>query len=161
MKVFLGGSISIKRFGAETSMLVEDLMAEQTEFLIGDADGADRELQEYLECSYYGLVTVYACNGKARNNVGGWEVKAINVPAGLYGREYYEQKDIAMTAACDVGLMVWDGKSKGTLNNIKRLVNAGKLCYVCIPKLRYKFSVRWDSGIQRLIEIVNKEILDD
>lgn len=156
MKVFLGGSISIKRFGVETSMLVEDFMSEQTDFLIGDADGADRELQEYLECSYYGLVTVYACNGKARNNVGGWEVKAINVPAGLYGREYYEQKDIAMTVACDVGLMVWDGKSKGTLNNIKRLIDAGKQCYVCIPHLREKHSLRWNSDLQNLINKLNQ-----
>ena len=156
MKVFIGGSINIKEFGLEAAMLIEDFMSDNLDVLIGDASGVDKEVQGYLDSSYYGGVTVYACNGKARNNVGGWNVKAINVPTVLSGREYYEQKDIAMTNDCDFGLMIWDGKSKGTLNNIKRLIDAGKQCYVCIPHLKERHSLRWNSDLQNLIQKINQ-----
>ena len=156
MKVFVGGSISINDFGLEASILLEDFMSEYMDVLVGDANGVDADVQEYLMSSYYGLVTVYACNGKARNNIGSWEVKTINVPAGLHGRKYYEQKDIAMTNDCDFGLMIWDGKSKGTLNNIKRLIDAGKQCYVCLPHLKERHSLRWNSDLQNLINRNNQ-----
>lgn len=156
MKVFIGGSISIKDFGLEAGLLIEDFMSDYIDVLVGDASGVDKDVQTYLDASYYGNVTVYACNGKARNNVGGWKVKAIDVPTGLYGREYYEQKDVAMTNDCDFGLMIWDGKSKGTLNNIKRLIEAGKQCYVCIPHLKEKHSLRWNSDLQNLIKKINQ-----
>jgi hypothetical protein len=35
---------------------------------------------------------------------------------------FYKQKDIAMANDCDCGYMVWGGKSRGTKNNIIRLV---------------------------------------
>lgn len=153
MKVFIGGSMSIKNIGLNAQEQLEKIMDDIDDVLIGDADGVDKDAQEYLESCWYGRVTVYACNGKARNNVGDWEVKTVNVPAGKYGREYYEQKDIAMTNDCDYGLMIWDGKSKGTFNNIKRLIDNRKLCIVCIPHLKKTCHIRWNCDLHKIIEI--------
>lgn len=39
-------------------------------------------------------------------------------------------KDKAMIEACDAGLAVWDGQSRGTQANINALRNSGKPVYV-------------------------------
>jgi len=40
--------------------------------------------------------------------------------------EYYATKDRAMASEATVGLMLWDGASRGTLLNVLRLVAQGK-----------------------------------
>src|SRR5271170_2059874 len=69
-----------------------------------------------------GLYTV-----AARNNVGGWRVRKISATGTRRGSlDFYTEKDRAMTDAATVGLMVWDGKSAGTLLNALRLLNQRK-----------------------------------
>ena len=52
-----------------------------------------------------------------RNNVGDWPTREIDAPRGARGFDYYSLKDRAMAEAAEYGLMLWDGKSKGTVNN--------------------------------------------
>ncbi len=139
MKVFIGGSIGIKYLDYSVRDELDKYMNGELEILIGDAYGVDSLVQKY--CHVYPNITVYASNGKARNNVGNWEVKPIVVPNGVCGREFYTQKDIAMTQDCDFGFMVWDGTSKGTLANILRLINCGKGCNVYLANKRQMKSI--------------------
>ena len=126
MKVFIGGSISIKYLDYEVQDELDKIMQGELDILIGDAYGVDSLIQKYCYKNGYDNVKIYACNGKARNNIGSWSVEAINVSNNLSGRDFYTQKDIEMSAVCDYGFMIWDGKSKGTFANIKRLNMCGK-----------------------------------
>ncbi|MCI9407028.1 MAG: hypothetical protein HFK06_01575 [Clostridia bacterium] len=126
MKVFIGGSISIKYLDYEVQDELDKIMQGELDILIGDAYGVDSLIQKYCYKNGYNNVKIYACNGKARNNIGSWSVEAINVSNNLSGRDFYTQKDIEMSAVCDYGFMIWDGKSKGTFANIKRLNMCGK-----------------------------------
>src|SRR5260370_38273273 len=67
-----------------------------------------------------------------RNNVGGWNTRIILAPKGARGSGYYSVKDEEMTKESTVGLMLWDGKSKGTLANISRLLDQGKKVVVYV-----------------------------
>ena len=40
--------------------------------------------------------------------------------------KYYAFKDIEMAKESDYGIMIWDGESKGTLNNINNLLRQNK-----------------------------------
>ena len=115
MTVFIGGSISIQHLGKEVKSKLTELMNCKINILVGDANGVDRLVQEHLKENWYWKVWVYASNGRARNNVGNWNVRAVEVSDGVYGRAYYTPKDIAMTKDCDYGFMIWDGTSQGTL----------------------------------------------
>lgn len=97
-------------------------------------------------------VKVYASNGRARNNIGLWKLQAIEVPSSVYGREFYTYKDYAMSADCDFGFMIWDGKSKGTLANIKRLLDYGKGVNVYLSEKRLMKSVNCYKEYTSLLE---------
>lgn len=70
-------------------------------------------------------MTVYVSGDKTRNNIGDFNEKHINAD-GLKGFEFYRQKDIAMAKDADCGLMLWDGKTKGTACNIRDMREMGK-----------------------------------
>lgn len=128
-KVFVGGSISIKSLDDNIIARLNGIINKNHTVLIGDAYGADKEVQQYFASHKYKAVTVYTCNNRVRNNLGDWNVSSVTVN-GLYGRELYTQKDIAMTNDCDIALMLWDGNSVGTLNNIRLLRSLNKRCIV-------------------------------
>lgn len=90
--------------------------------LVGDCYGVDTSVQEFLMLRNYNNVYVYACNGKARNNIGNRPVNSAAVSKFVTGFDFYVQKDIAMAKDADYGLMIWNGKSRGTLNNIINLL---------------------------------------
>lgn len=123
--VFIGGSRRLSRLNAVIRGRLDNIIARGHAVLIGDANGGDRAVQAYLAKQGYRSVTVYCTNGDCRNNVGQWPVQSV--AAGKQrGFEYYALKDAAMTADADCGFMLWDGESKGTLFNIRRLLAAGK-----------------------------------
>lgn len=124
MKVFIGGSISIKELDCTVKSELNKLIESKREILVGDAYGVDSLIQKYFFDNGYRKVTVYTCNRHPRNNIGDFKVKNINPSLGA-GREFYTEKDRAMSYDCDFGFMIWDGKSKGTLANIRRLAKLG------------------------------------
>ncbi len=136
MIVFIGGSISVKYLEYEVQDELDKIMQGELEILVGDAYGVDSLIQKYCYENGYDNVKVYASNGKARNNIGSWKIEAVYVPSCITGREFYTQKDIEMSAVCDYGFMIWDGKSKGTLANIERLVMCRKGCKVYLSAKR-------------------------
>lgn len=152
MKVFIGGSIGLKYLDSAITDELDKYMNGELEVLVGDAYGIDSMVQEYLSEHDYDNVTVYASNGKARNNIGGWKAANIEVPSGVFGRDFYTYKDVAMTTACDFALMIWNGKSQGTRNNILRLINAGKGVNVYLSEKRQMKSLNCYIDYKRLLE---------
>jgi hypothetical protein len=50
---------------------------------------------------------------QSRNNVGGWPVRVIRPGHARKDFDYYATKDRAMAAAATIGLMLWEGQSRG------------------------------------------------
>lgn len=123
--VFIGGSRAISKLNAALRERLDHFMQRRCTIVIGDANGADKAVQQYLASCGYQLVVVY-CMDRCRNNAGGWTINRIHGPAGPRDFAYYSVKDKAMADDAKCGLMLWDGESKGTLNNIQTLLEAGK-----------------------------------
>jgi len=142
--VFLAGSLPIKVLSAEGRKRLDNLIDLGVHFVIGDAPGADTLLQKYLLFKGYQNVTVYAVGNRVRNNIGGWQV--VNVPPdpNALKRDYYVAKDIAMTEASDAGFMLWDRVSRGTRNNILRMIGQGKKVVVVTSSGAYTVATEQD-----------------
>ena len=119
MKVFVSGSISIKKLPQIAVEKLDSIIAHNFTVLVGDANGVDCLIQEYLKRKSYPNVQVYYAGHKIRNNLNNWQM--VNVASNLTGRALYTQKDKKMAQDSDYGMMIWDGKSKGTAENIRRI----------------------------------------
>jgi hypothetical protein len=123
--VFIGGSRAISKLNGALRAKLDDLMQRGCTIFVGDASGADKVVQQHFAARGYPHVVVYCMDG-CRNNIGGWPTKKISRPAGPRDFAYYATKDKAMADDAKCGMMLWDGESKGTLNNIQNLLAAGK-----------------------------------
>ena len=90
MKVFIGGSKTIKELSICMTKELDHVCREGYEVLVGDCGGVDRLVQEYLHEHGYTNVTVYVSGERVRNNVGTYPVRHINAE-GLSGFEFYRQ----------------------------------------------------------------------
>jgi len=126
MKLFISGSKSILKLEKSSIKLIERALQNKHQILIGDADGIDRIIQEYLKNAGYSDVTVYCVESNCRNNIGGWNTKNIPSKIKSKGFRYYVQKDLAMAQDGDVAFMIWDRKSAGTLNNVLNMLELSK-----------------------------------
>jgi len=125
VKVFIGGSQSIRKLSASVIARITNVIERDFTVLVGDASGADRCVQQYLAEKGYANVIVF-CTGRCRNNVGGWKTVVVSTTGGEKGFDYYALKDREMATEADYGFMVWDGRSKGTLNNVLNLLSENK-----------------------------------
>ena len=128
MKVFISGSKSISKLPEEVKSLLDTFIATDAEILVGDCYGVDAAVQMYLESKGYCNVTIYCSGETPRNNfVMGAKIRSCAEAAkGLTGNAFQYVKDIQMAQDCDTALMIWDGKSKGTGENIRRIKEMGK-----------------------------------
>ncbi len=126
-KVFIGGSRRVTRLNSQVRRRLDEIIRKQLPVLIGDANGADKAVQQYLHSRSYHRVEVFCTDGHCRNNVGHWKVTAVPAPRGNHRDfEYYAVKDRRMAEEGSIGFMLWDGKSRGTLANVLRLIEQGK-----------------------------------
>jgi hypothetical protein len=132
IKVFIGGSRRVSRLNPEVRQRIDRIIEKRLPVLIGDANGADRAVQHYLRSRQYDHVEVFCAEGVCRNNVGNWPSRPIPVPNGKKDFSYYEAKDKVMANESSVGLMIWDGKSVGTLMNVLRLISQQKKVVVYV-----------------------------
>ena len=126
VKVFIGGSIGIQSLPSSVTARIDRMIEGNLAILVGDAPGVDRSVQQYLAESFYHNVLVFHSGKICRNNLGGWQTRAVSVDLDGRGFEFYALKDLLMAREADYGLMVWDGKSRGTRNNIRNLLQEGK-----------------------------------
>lgn len=138
MKVFVGGSKSLKVLPQQALFILDTHMCEDDEILIGDRKGADELVQRFMKQRRYDLVTVYVTEGKERYILGDWNVRAIKCLGRKrrFGRYYnyahYLEKDRAMALDADCAVMIWDRRSWRTFLNILNMVALGKPVHVVL-----------------------------
>jgi hypothetical protein len=144
-KVFIGGSRAVSRLNGVIRAQLDDLISKDCTILVGDANGADRAVQQHFADRNYRKVIVF-CMAQCRNNVGKWNIRSIVSVGSKRGFEYYAEKDRAMAHESRCGVMLWDGRSRGTLNNILNLLREGKktLVYFSPTKVFHKLSTEDD-----------------
>jgi adenine-specific DNA-methyltransferase len=148
--VFIGGSRRLSRLNALIRGRLDNIIERNHAVLIGDANGGDRAVQGYLAERGYRSVTVYCTNGDCRNNVGQWPVRSV-AATDQRGFDYYALKDAAMAGDAECGFMLWDGKSKGTLFNIRRLLAAGKPVVVYLAANHACHTIRCEDELAGLV----------
>ena len=128
MKIFISGSKSISKLPELAKAFIDQFIENGDEILIGDCYGVDAVVQKYLEAKGYSNVTIYCSGVTPRNNfVSAAKIHSCTEAAkGLTGSEFQYVKDIQMAADCDQAIMIWDGKSKGTAENLKRIKEMAK-----------------------------------
>jgi hypothetical protein len=140
--VFIGGSRRLGRMNAELARRLDNIIGKEFRVLIGDANGFDRAAQKYLSERGYRSVMVYCTNGQCRNNVGEWPKQTVEFQGRERGLEFYTAKDDAMLKDADYGLFAWDGKSKGTLRNVRKMAEQGKPSAVYVSPIKKFVTVR-------------------
>lgn len=121
MKVFIGGPLKIRTLKPDVISKLNSIIKKKYKVLIGDANGIDKTIQNYFLNRKYENVEIFSVN-EFRNNLGGWKSNIIKVETKVKNREYYAIKDRKMAEIADVGFMIWNKKSQGTLNNILNLL---------------------------------------
>lgn len=157
MKVFIAGAKSITTLDSPVIEKMASIRAKGIHVLVGDCYGVDSEVQRFYSDARYKNVDVYASNGKARNNIGLWNVVSVSVPDGVKGYKFYRCKDIAMAQDADLGLMVWDGRSKGTLSNAITMVAKGKTVLIYMTTLKRMFAVNNLRELRSLVALCPNE----
>jgi hypothetical protein len=151
-RVFLGGSRKVSRLNDIIRKRLDEIVNRGMEVVVGDANGADRALQAYFADQRYPNVTVYYVGKAPRNNVGSWHTQRVETPPDVKGFEFYSAKDRVMADDADCGLMLWDASSRGTLANVRKLVDNLKPVAVYISKSRRFVNVRSEPDLARLLE---------
>lgn len=134
--VFIGGSRRITRLSRAIQGRLDNIIDKGFTVVVGDANGVDKSVQKYLVSKHHKNVIVFCMGGACRNNIGNWETRNISPPTAKRDFNYYATKDIQMANEASCGFMIWDAKSKGTLNNAINLLKRQKkvLVYVSHDK---------------------------
>jgi hypothetical protein len=161
-KIFIGGSRHVSRLGAPIRARLDRIIESGFPVIVGDANGADKAVQQYLLGKGYGQVEVFCSGRVCRNNVGGWKTREVQAgPHERRGYRFYSAKDREMAREADFGFMVWDGKSTGTLLNVLRLLRQDKKVVIYIvPEDRFaelKAFEQWDGFIVQYSPDVRQE----
>lgn len=134
---------------------IENIIREKFTILIGDADGVDTSIQQILKNKSYKNVKVYCTGNYPRNNIGKWELIAVQTDHKPKTRLYFTAKDIEMAKKCDYGLMVWDSTGAGTLSNVYELLINKKASVVFVNKLNRFFNVSNFKDFERLVSMMS------
>jgi hypothetical protein len=150
--VFVAGSRALSKLNAQVRERLDNIMQQNLAVFVGDANGADKAVQQYLAKSHYQNVVVYAMES-CRNNLGAWPTR---LHAGKEGarrdRHYYGIKDKAMAEDASCGFMLWDGASKGTLTNIVNLLNTKKKALLYLSPKKTFLTLNSFADLERALQ---------
>jgi len=151
-KVFIGGSRKLNRLNRAIKERADNIVGQDFQILIGDANGADKAIQKYLAEKAYKNVIVFCMGDTCRNNLGNWQTKAIPSNRNKKDFGYFAVKDKEMSEQADYGFMLWDGKSKGTLNNIINTLQHNKYVLVYFSPSKEFFTLKSSSDLEHLLQ---------
>jgi len=152
MKVFIAGARAVNILSEPVQKRLCNIYKKNYTVIVGDANGVDSAVQKYFSNINYRNVIIYASEGITRNNIGNWEILKVDVPTQLRGFNYYAAKDIAMANDSDYGFMIWNGESKGTLNNILNLLNMDKKSIVYLTASNTFYNIEELDDLQELVD---------
>lgn len=150
--VFISGSLSITALADPVIERIGGILERRLPVLIGDARGADRAVQRFLSDRNVETVAVYCSDNGPRTNLGDWPVRKITSSGRKGTAAYHMPKDKAMARDASCGLVIWDGRSRGSLANIHRLAMRG--CFILIwfkPEERL-ITLRSDTDRDKFLE---------
>lgn len=159
-RVFIAGSRSLSRLNVEVRRRIDNIVEKGFTILVGDANGVDKAVQKHLDARRYENVLVYCMENHCRNNIGSWPQKRIPKGEGQRGFAYYSAKDRAMAREADYGLMLWDGRSRGTLTNIVDLARAGKAVVVYVSPQKQFHTVKGEQQLSHVLRDLEPGLLD-
>lgn len=149
--VFIAGSIKIKNLHPRFINRITNIVNEDMNIVVGDANGADSSIQMELSRQQAKNVTVYCTGEGPRNNFGDWPVNRVYTSEKPGTRAFFTAKDISMASVADYGLMLWDTASTGTLSNVFQLLKNGKKSSVFIHKKEKFINVKTKDDISELV----------
>lgn len=155
-KVFISGSMKIKKLDSNVLSRINNIIDSNYQILIGDANGVDSSIQEYLSEKKSKSVVVYCSGNKPRNNIGHWSIQSIYTEASPGTRAYFTAKDVKMAEDCDYGFMVWDTRSTGTLSNALELLKRKKYALVYINKAKEFLKIKNVNDLETLISYMSE-----
>lgn len=132
--VFIAGSMNIKHLDPKVRERINNIVTSELDVVVGDADGADSSIQQYLLSLGSSKTTVYCSGSRPRNNAGNWPINVVETKHSEGTRAFFTAKDLVMAEIADFGLMIWDTKSTGTLSNVIELLERKKKSVVFINK---------------------------
>lgn len=161
--VFIGGSRRASRLNAHVQRRLDTIIEREFSIIIGDANGADKAVQQYLHGKHYRNVEVFCSGESCRNNVGDWRTRNVPVENRKRDAQFYSAKDRVMAQEATIGFMLWDGKSVGTLLNLFRLLRLNKKAVIyTTPEKKFQEFKNWcewenflesqDIGVRRKVE---------
>ena len=153
--VFVSGSIKIKNLDSKVVERLQNIISSNLGVIIGDADGVDSAIQEFLKSNEVRSVVVYCSGDTPRNNIGHWDTKKVSTTYKPGTRQYFTAKDKTMAADCDYGFMIWDASSTGTLSNVIELVERNKVGLVYINKAKQFLKVKNIEELETLIKFMS------
>ena len=158
--VFVAGSRQISRLPTEVTSRLDTMIEKGFQILVGDANGADKAIQRYLADKSYPNVLVHCMKDHCRNNVGSWPTREVVAPRGAKGFDYYSLKDRVMAETAQYGLMLWDGKSKGTVNNVVNLARDHKPVVVYVAPTREFRTIKTFEDLKGLLAQGNSDSVE-
>lgn len=159
-KVFVGGSRRLGRLNSQVRLRAENMIKEQLQVLVGDANGADKAIQHFFSDHGYENVVVYFSGESCRNNLGNWQTRKVEVGRSRRDFKFFTAKDIAMSEDADYGFMIWDGESQGTLNNVLNLLERGKKVVVFHSASKEFIMLRDTPDAIELLKLVDSELAE-
>jgi adenine-specific DNA-methyltransferase len=157
-KVFIGGSRRISRLTRAVRQRLDRIVEKKLPVVIGDANGADRAVQAYLVQRRHLPVEVFCADEVPRNNLGAWPSRVVRPSHTQRDFDYYATKDRQMAREATVGLMLWDGESRGTLLNILRLVTLNKPVVVYVAPEKAFVDVRGAREFESLASKLDRAV---
>lgn len=153
--VFIAGSMNIKHLDPKVKERINNIVASEFDVVVGDADGADTSIQEYLLGLGSSKTTVYCSGSRPRNNAGNWPVHVVETKYSEGSRAFFTAKDLVMAEVADFGLMIWDTKSTGTLSNVIELLERKKKSVVFINKAKVFKTVCSVEQLEALVDYMS------
>ncbi|NJL08474.1 MAG: putative addiction module antidote protein [Methylacidiphilales bacterium] len=159
--IFMGGSRHVSRLPAEVKARIDNVVASGHQVIVGDANGADKAVQKHLFDRRYPNVTIFCSGDAPRNNVGAWRTRPVAVPKSVRGFQFHAAKDREMAQEADFGLMIWDGRSPGTVLNVLRLALAGKIAVLFDVPGRDVVNIKTADQLRLFLARCSQELLAD
>jgi len=150
-KIFIGGSRRLSHLNRDILTRIDNIIASSFTILIGDANGADKSVQKYCAGMNYQNVIVFCSGSECRNNIGSWKTFYIRAEKKTRDIHFYTAKDLEMAKEADYGFMIWDGKSKGTFNNINELTKLSKKVLVYFQPMGKLHKISTSTDIEKLV----------
>lgn len=159
--IFVGGSRHVTRLPELAKERLDNAIASGFSIIVGDANGADKAIQKHLADRAYNNVTVFCSGNTCRNNLGDWYTSNIKTKSTKKDFQFFATKDREMALKADFGLMIWDGKSPGTVLNVLRLLRAEKKVVLFNATENHATTFKGITDWDKFLSKCNAKLIDD